>query len=151
MSAESTARKEWYDQWVKESKAMLAKEITSTGGTCFSYFHSEALVEGLQKLSLELSPELKELPSPSGNIFRWCGWGLHGKMENVNGVWYWIVPRIGCNVEYRNGRELTAFLLLWWFNHPIGDTPYFSLKDVADAAGPLWDTAIEKAVWKHLQ
>jgi hypothetical protein len=113
-------RRKWYEKWIKESRAILAKEI-------------------------DIPEEEKT------NVFWWCGWGLQGTIQNIDGIWCWIPPRIGCRVEYRDGRDLTAWILDWHFDHQVGDVPIFFLRDLIDAVGPLWNEDLCKIIWKHLE
>lgn len=76
---------------------------------------------------------------------------MQGKMKLINGEWYWCHPHIGCRIEYRNGRDLTAHIIDWWLNHSYGDVPQFFLGDLVNVMGSLWNEDLEKIVWKHLE
>lgn len=74
------------------------------------------------------------------NRFAWCDWGVIGPPWRE-------VPRVGCVFHYHAGRDLTAYVLLWWFGHSGGDAPPFHLDDIRSAMGGLWDEDVEYLVW----
>lgn len=58
----------------------------------------------------------------------------------------------GFTLRFSTDRDLTAAILdLVVLAHPSGDCSNYNLKELIGAAGPLWDRAVEDAVWPHLK
>lgn len=72
---------------------------------------------------------------PKNHKFVWSGRGFYNKT-------------IGCTIWYDTKTDLTASILLWFFDHQIGDVPQFFLGDLIDSCSGLWDWELDKVVWE---